>query len=647
MAWAQQVEPETKVWYESFFQRKKLKSPEKTVDGYKNNLQRARETHDQAAEAHILKTLGLIQLTQFFDYDSAMTYLMSALAIEDSLRLLNEQAISHIGLARILEDVGDYTRSAEHLEQALNATSSSNTINHIWISGLLGKVNAARNNLAAAAQNYQEVLDESRQSGDRATEAEALFNLGHLMSQKKDYDEALKFHKEALKIRRDMGDKKLEARSLNDIGELFRLQNNHARALENHIVALDIRKELKDKQALAESFNNIGEICYLQKSYARAIANLNLALDAAQDAQDKLQLRKSYEYLSLAHEASGNYKLALQNRNNFIGIDDFIQRESSERQLLEAQNRYVLEKKEGQIGKLEADKKLSEAMLKAELERRNILIALIVLGVIVLALVYYLYTVKRKSNEELKEANTKVTIQNEQLQDLNATKDKFFSIISHDLKGPLNSLTSFSGLLMNHTDSLSKEEIKMLAQDLDKSVKNLFALLENLLEWARSQTGAIEFKAEPFEIQPVLEDNKNLLTAQAQNKKITIELTSQVNATVLAHKNSIHTVVRNLISNAIKFTPEGGVISVGSQLSNKEIVVSIADTGVGMSADMISKLFRIDTKVTTKGTAQEKGTGLGLILCKEFIEKNGGRIWVKSEEGKGSVFFFTVPLSGQ
>jgi signal transduction histidine kinase len=230
------------------------------------------------------------------------------------------------------------------------------------------------------------------------------------------------------------------------------------------------------------------------------------------------------------------------------------------------------------------------------------------------------------------------------LQELNATKDKFFSIIGHDLKGPLNSLTSFSSLLINHTDSLSKEEIKMLAKDLDKSLKNLFSLLENLLEWSRSQTGNIEFKPEVFDLTALMTENQTLLKTQAQNKNIVIENQYTDKLNVHAHRHSVNTVVRNLISNAIKFTPKDGKITLNLQRLEKDIKVSIADTGVGMSEEVMKKLFRIDTKHSTKGTADEKGTGLGLILCKEFIEKNGGRIWVESTEGKGSVFYFTLPL---
>jgi signal transduction histidine kinase len=264
--------------------------------------------------------------------------------------------------------------------------------------------------------------------------------------------------------------------------------------------------------------------------------------------------------------------------------------------------------------------------------------------VTILLLTVFLYLSKRRSNKQLKTSNAIIQAQNIQLQDLNATKDKFFSIIGHDVKGPLNSLSSFAGLLINHTDKLSKEDIQMLAKDLDKSLKNLFALLENLLEWSRSQTGNIEFNPEPFDLTAVLTENKALLEAQAANKKIQILQPHTTPLHIQAHRHSITTVVRNLLSNAIKFTPEGGTITLAIVPNASTVTVSIKDTGVGMSPEVIEKLFRIDTKHSTKGTADEKGTGLGLILCKDFIDKNGGNLGVTSEVDKGSTFYFTLPL---
>jgi signal transduction histidine kinase len=632
-----------KTWYESFLTSKK--SPEKALVESNARLEEALETHDLPAEARARMEMGLIHLTRTQDFEKAMDFFIHSLIIEDSLKFLKEQAITRLAISQLFEEVKDYPKSAESLEQALlaNRQSGDDPVILVMILNKLGKINALLGKMEEAFGSYQQVLNHKESVNDPGIEAEALFNMGNLYKVQGQYTKALDVHKQALALRRSMADKKNEALSLNDIGELYRLMKNEERALANHTAALEMRVALKDKSAIAESYNNIGALYFDQKNIERAIANLELALTAGRESQDQEKVSKTYELLSQCYKGLGDYKKAFEYQDQFVNLNEFLLRDENAHQLLEAQNRYEIDQKQSQIKKLDAIRQQREHELQEQKKFRNFLIALTSLVLVVVLLVIYLYWQKRKSNKVLHVANMKIQQQNLQLQELNATKDKFFSIISHDLKGPLNSFTSFSGLLMNHTDSLSKDEIKMLAKDLDKSLKNLFSLLENLLEWSRSQTGNIQFKAEPFDLAAMLEDNRNLLQGQAQNKKINIVNTVNGDLPVQAHKHSINTVIRNLISNAIKFTPEGGTITLAVAQTKEALNVSISDTGVGMSAEVMEKLFRIDSKHSTKGTADEKGTGLGLILCKDFIEKNGGKIWVESKEGKGSVFYFTLP----
>jgi len=313
--------------------------------------------------------------------------------------------------------------------------------------------------------------------------------------------------------------------------------------------------------------------------------------------------------------------------------------------LAEAQTRYIVAQKEAEIQKLDELRQAREREIAEQRRFRNTLFLVVILILVITGLLFILYLVKHRANRTLRASQRAIEERNIQLQQLNSTKDKFFSIIGHDLKGPLNSLTSFSHLLINHTDQMSKDEIRMLASDLDKSVRNLFALLENLLQWARSQTGNIDYTPEVFSLNAVLEENRNLLEAQAQQKDIRIELDAPEPTTVKLHKASINTVVRNLLSNAIKFTPEGGMIRAGIRRSSDAVAFYVSDNGVGISQEAIARLFRVDSKISTKGTAGEKGTGLGLILCADFVRRNGGQISVTSEPGKGSVFSCVFPIS--
>ena len=354
-------------------------------------------------------------------------------------------------------------------------------------------------------RNYELVLEYNEQLDRPSVKAEALYNLGHLNTLEGDYPKALENHKSALAIQRSIYNREKEARLLNDIGELYLLMKNEERTYANHFAALEIRQSLNDKAGIAESYNNIGALYYIQKNYERAIANLQLGLVSGQEAQAQQHISKSYEYLSLCYEALNDYKKAFEYKQLHLAIIEFIQNEKTEQKLLETQNRYVIERKESEISNLESDRDRKEKELQDQRQFRNLFIVLTTLALIVLALILYLYMIKRRSNTILKVVNTKVKHQNTELQNLNATKDKFFSILGHDLKGPLNSLSSFSNLLINYTDSLSKEEIQQLATDLDKSIKNLYSLLENLLEWSRSQTGNIAFTPDT-EANSVLED---------------------------------------------------------------------------------------------------------------------------------------------
>lgn len=608
-------------------------------------FERASEVGNEKERIHAARDLGIIYLNSVHDYDKALDLFMDAVALCDSLELEDEKLLTYLCVAKVFYVVGDYLKCAQFLEQALELNRDNRHINaDAFVLNRLGRVAAALDQLDLALEYYVRVLRYADDI-DRRFEAEAHFNLGKLYTLKAQYTEALQYHRKALQLRRQLRDRTAEARSLNDIGILYELMKNDERCEANHEVALEIRQELKDKRGIAESYNHLAALELRKGDAPRSIELGSLALENAREADAREQLLRSYELLSEAYKKTGDFRRALENRELGLAIQELINGEKHERQLLERENQYVVQLKETEIHKLEALRAEREREIATQKKFRNFLVLVVMLAVISAGLLLILYLVKQRSNQRLRIARSEVQRQNEQLQQLNSTKDKFFSIISHDLKGPLNSLTSFSRLLIDHTGSLTKEEIKMLATDLDKSVRNLLALLENLLEWSRSQTGNIDFAAETFSLTEVLEANRVLLGAQAGAKNISINLGVEGDYIVNLHKNSINTVVRNLVSNAIKFTPAGGSIDVGIAINDSTLKIYVSDTGVGMPPEVIQKLFRVGSKHSTTGTASEKGTGLGLILCREFVEKNNGQISVESSPGKGSVFTCTFPRS--
>jgi len=244
-----------------------------------------------------------------------------------------------------------------------------------------------------------------------------------------------------------------------------------------------------------------------------------------------------------------------------------------------------------------------------------------------------------------KQVEAELKIKNEQLKKLIATKDKFFSIIAHDLKSPFNGILGFSEILKEEAPDLDKNSIVEYARLIHSSTKHTFELLENLLDWARMQQGRIPFEPKKFLLSSMLDSEFKGLKNNANQKNITLIDNIQENIILLADENMIGTVLRNLISNAIKFTPRNGKVQVEAKIQSDQVVISVSDTGQGMAAETIEKLFKLETSFTTRGTEDEKGTGLGLLLCKEFIEKHGGEIGLDSEKGKGSVFYVKIPLT--
>jgi PAS domain S-box-containing protein len=244
-----------------------------------------------------------------------------------------------------------------------------------------------------------------------------------------------------------------------------------------------------------------------------------------------------------------------------------------------------------------------------------------------------------------KQAEEKIRATNEQLHKANAEKDKLFSIIAHDLKSPMSGLVSSTEMLADQSEMFSEQDIRTLTREMHKSVRNTFALLEDLLQWSRMNQGGIDYAPTPCSLNELL--NMGLSTAQdlAKSKGISLRQDAPQGLTVLVDQPTIKTVIRNILFNAVKFTRRGGEIAVSAKQEGPTATVAMQDTGVGMNEQVLSSIFTLEKEKRQLGTEGEKGTGLGLILCKQFIEQHGGSIWVESESGKGTTVFFTLPVN--
>jgi PAS domain S-box-containing protein len=230
-----------------------------------------------------------------------------------------------------------------------------------------------------------------------------------------------------------------------------------------------------------------------------------------------------------------------------------------------------------------------------------------------------------------------------ELNNLNTSKDKFFSIIAHDLRNPFNGLLGFSTVLLEELHELTPAEIKEYAGYIHTSAKTVYNLVDNLLQWSRIQTGRIDYQPIKIDLYEEVYKTAELFNSNAITKRIKLINNIQTNAFVFADQNMLRSILQNLISNGIKFTRFGGSVKISSKEKDENIQIEITDTGIGIEMKDISKLFRIDSQFSNLGTSNEEGTGLGLILSKELVEKNNGQIWVKSTINKGTTFFFTLP----
>lgn len=357
-------------------------------------------------------------------------------------------------------------------------------------------------------------------------------------------------------------------------------------------------------------------------------AGYSVEMDVAQDEDEFTSLLKSETYdIILADytlpgfNASEALKLAknLQPQTPFICISGTIGEDKAVELVKQGATDYVLKDRLGRLI-FAVDRALNDAEMLEQWKR----------------------TQEKLRDKEIIER------QNEELKRLNATKDKFFSIIAHDLRNPFNSILGFSDILVKQVQHMDRDKVKQIAQIIHQSSKLAVDLLMNLVEWSLSQSGRIEYHPENVLVANIMNEVEPIIIQAARQKKIQIHNQFPAHLTAFADKQLLGTILRNLLSNAIKFTHPGGEIVISAKDQQDDLVISVADTGIGIPENKIDKLFRIDESFSTEGTGKEKGTGLGLILCREFVEKHGGRIWAESSSSgeiktTGSIFSFTIP----
>jgi signal transduction histidine kinase len=324
--------------------------------------------------------------------------------------------------------------------------------------------------------------------------------------------------------------------------------------------------------------------------------------------------------------------------------------------LVEFQTVYEMEKRNQENEALKTANRLQRE--KAELERQSFILTSLFSLLVIVVLMILFYFRKRATNvlvvsnitiegqnARLLELNENLRKSESTLRHSNTTKDKFISIIAHDLKNPMHSIGFSADLMINYYDSLNDEKKKVHLKGIYKTSNHAYDLLENLLHWARAQSKSMTYEPKEVNISSIIKDVVDLSFGSADNKNLDILNHVDTSFFVYADRNMIETVVRNLLSNSIKYCHENGTIELSFYIVNEYAVIEISDNGIGIPGDALEKLFMIEEQISTPGTMKESGTGLGLLLCKEFVNINRGDIWVESTYGQGATFKFTIPMN--
>jgi len=613
------------------------------------SLSLAKDLKDSVIISDCLNKMGRVYFDQS-NYRLSLQHYFQSLAISERINYKAGIAANYNGIGILYDATGDNENALDYHLKALRIKEEVGDL--LDISYSINNIGGIYDNLSRfdeALDYYKRSLAIKEKLHDKRGTGISLNNIGLIFFRKNNFKEAQEYFSRSLKIKEEIGDMNGISNTLIYFGDLEKAKNNYVNALTNYKKSLTIKESLGDRRGIANIYLNIGNVYTLSKKYDDAKFYLEKGIKLSRKVGIKDLVLKGLGFLSSLYKNEGDFKNALKVFEEHQALKDSLFSEQIITRISELQFRYEIEKNIKENELLKKDLKISELEVRQQTSLRNLFIIVSALIVLLSIVVYIRYREKNKlvkeiqrQKIELEKLNKTLNNTNKKLEELNNTKDKFFSIIAHDLKNPFNSILGFSEIIIEDIDELDKNTLSEYAQIINDAARGTNILLQNLLDWARTQTGQIEVCKEKFNLTEIIQENIQLLSLAADKKGLKLSSKSDQESVVYADKSMISTVIRNLISNAIKFTGEGEITVYIDQKEN-HFQISVSDTGKGISSEVQEKLFKMDSSFTTKGTSQESGTGLGLLLCREFVERNDGTIWVKSEIGKGSSFQFTAP----
>lgn len=472
----------------------------------------------------------------------------------------------------------------------------------------------------------------------------ALNNLGVSYFKENNYAKAIEYQKRSLAVKRESNDLTGQAFSLSDLGEVFFVMKETKKASEYFQQALSIWQKLNDSYGITKTTLNLGKAYAAQGLLTKAESFYNLSLEESKRTHNKKNIADSYLALASLFETRNNYREALALHKLYSTYSDSVLNTTMSNKIAELRVFSEIDEKEKEVELLTKEKKIQSLEIEKQVTTNKIFLIVVIAGFLFLLLLVFRFFKIRRLQVLLEEKNQAISEKSDELEIANSAKDKFFSIIAHDLKSPFTGLIGYSEILSEEFDSMEHDEKIRTIGFLKTLIERVYTLIENLLDWSRIQTNRIELFPTNIDLSSEISGILTLLKANSEKKKITI-INQIINPVfVFVDNYSFRSIIQNLVSNAVKFTNPKGAIIISAEEKSDFVEIRIKDNGIGIGHEFLQKIFKIETRHSTTGTANESGTGLGLLLCKELVEKNGGNISVESTVGIGTTIHLTLPL---
>lgn len=583
------------------------------------------------------------------DMFKALDYADKGLSIFTKLDSLDQKSQAFTLIGTIYYYNGNLSKSFENYFESLKINEKLNSEESVAIDyNNLAIIYAEQKNNQKALEYYFKALEIDKKHKSTSSYSNVLMNISITYGDLDSVAQELKYGLMALDSTKKYGDINDLSHNLLNIGYIYVKAKDFAKAEKCYSEAEEIITKQGSSYYLNHLYASKAGLYLAKKDNDNAIYYFKKSLENAQKEGIQALVKQNSLELSTIYKSLGLYKESLHYSEIYHSISDSLSNFEKTKRITELELQYKFDKQ------MEVKRKESESNQKVLTLQRRIIafssIALVLAVCLILVIIAHnrankkSYQILSEQNRQIQIQSDELRVQRDQLKNINITKDKLYSIIAHDLKNPFNVIIGFTAILIEQWDETDNNTKLLYIDQMNKSAKNTFDLLQNLLEWARAQSGKLCINPECNEIRKRIDIALSHVADHARSKNISIINLTDPSLRIWVDKNMIGTVLRNLLTNAIKFTHENGSVNISSHTnSNGDISITIEDNGIGISEDALKNIFNIETHTVSHGTNNEHGTGLGLLLCKEFVEKNRGKIEVESTVDVGTKFTITFP----